>query len=84
MPYRISFEPNPKPEDVSILENGIIEGEMKKRGHDPIELFAFFIRDENNKVLIPKPIYKMSEKSKKYFEKSEKILNISFLLELLR
>jgi ribosomal protein S18 acetylase RimI-like enzyme len=51
MPNKISFEPNPKPEDVAILENGIIDGEIRKNGHQAIETFAFFIRDDNNSVL---------------------------------
>jgi ribosomal protein S18 acetylase RimI-like enzyme len=51
MTYRISFELNPKPEDVSVLEHGIVDDAMQKRGVDPVEFFAFFIRDENNKIL---------------------------------
>ncbi len=42
MQYRISFEANPKPEDVAILERGIIEGALEKAGYATSERFAFF------------------------------------------
>ncbi len=51
MTYKITFEMNPAAADVRMLENGITQDAVDKRGHDPVEFFAFFVRDENNKIL---------------------------------
>ena len=51
MPYQISFDANPKAEDIQILGNGILEFARQKKGHGPIEFFAFYIRDEENKIV---------------------------------
>jgi len=50
MIYTISYEANPHADDVQILGNGIMEYAKLKKGHKPIDFFAFFIRDENNKI----------------------------------
>ena len=47
MTYNISYEANPRQYDMELLGKGI----MEYRGHDPIEFFAFFIKDENDKIL---------------------------------
>lgn len=46
----ITYEENPKPQDIQVLGDGIIEYAKLKKGHGPIEFFAYFIRDENNKI----------------------------------
>ena len=51
MQYRISFEINPNPKDVAILERGIAAGALGKAGHNSSDRFAFFIRGDNNEVL---------------------------------
>lgn len=48
--YIIKQEINPHYEDVQVLGTGIMEYATQKRGHKPIEFFAFFIRDENNVI----------------------------------
>lgn len=50
MIYNIIFESNPHPEDIQILGNGIIAHARLKKGHKPIDFFAFFIRDESNQI----------------------------------
>ena len=35
---------------MQVLGNGIMEYAKQRKGHGPIEFFAFFIRDESNKI----------------------------------
>ena len=49
--YKIDFESNPKSEDTQILGDGISENAKIKKGHKPVSFFAFFIRDENGKIV---------------------------------
>lgn len=52
MQYTISYEENPKLEDILILENGIKEYDDKqKKRNNHIVSFAFFMRDENGKIV---------------------------------
>jgi len=51
MTYKIDFEPNPKNEDTQILCNGITNEAVKKKDLKPVSFFAFFIRDENAKIV---------------------------------
>ena len=51
MTYTISFESNPSQKDLQVLDDGIIEYAAQQKGQDPIELFSFFIRDKNNKIM---------------------------------
>jgi|GEM_PF-4248608 len=51
MNYRISYEQNPKPEDIQILNDGISEQAKQKKEMNPLGFFAFFIRDENEKII---------------------------------
>ncbi len=48
--YIIQQEINPHHDDVQVLGTGIMEYATQKKGHNPIEFFAFFIRDENNVI----------------------------------
>jgi len=50
MVYNITHDKNPKPEDTHILSEGIANYARLKKGHQPIEHFSFFIRDEANKI----------------------------------
>ena len=47
---KIVYEANPHHDEMQVLGNGIMEYAKQKKGHGPIEFFAFFIRDENNKI----------------------------------
>ena len=51
MNYQISYEANPKSEDVQILDNGIMEQAIQKKGMKQPDCFAFFIHDENKKII---------------------------------
>ncbi len=51
MIYRIVYEANPHPDDVQLLNNGIAENTKQKREMKPLDFFAFFIRDENEKIV---------------------------------
>ncbi|HEV2524210.1 MAG TPA: GNAT family N-acetyltransferase [Gammaproteobacteria bacterium] len=51
MTYKINYEANPSPKDIQVLGDGIIEYALQQKSHKPMEFFAFFVRDENNKVL---------------------------------
>lgn len=50
MSYTISFDKNPRSEDIQIICDGYMENAYKLKGHKPIEFFAFFIRDNNNQI----------------------------------
>jgi len=50
MTYKITHETNPQKNDVQVLGDGIMEYARQKKGHKPIDFFAFFIRDENNQI----------------------------------
>lgn len=47
MNYQISYETNPKSEEIQVLNDGIMEQAKQKKGMKQLEFFAFFIRDEN-------------------------------------
>lgn len=48
--YSIKREKNPHHDDVQVLGAGIMDYATQKKGHNPIEFYAFFIRDENNAI----------------------------------
>lgn len=48
---KIIYEPNPDSKDVNTLKQGIIDYANSKKGHKPMEPFAFFIRDEQGNVI---------------------------------
>ena len=51
MNYTINFEQHPKADDIQILCDGISENAKIKMGHKAVSFFAFFIRDENGKIV---------------------------------
>lgn len=51
MNYQISYEKNPKSEDLQILNDGIFEQAKQKKGMKPLDFFAFFIRDEHGAII---------------------------------
>jgi GNAT superfamily N-acetyltransferase len=51
MNYQISYEKNPSAEDIQLLNNGIMEHAKQKNGMKQLEFFAFFLRDENGKIV---------------------------------
>ena len=50
MTYTILFENNPDPNSVQVLGDRIQEYANKQKGHEPLDFYAFFIRDENNEI----------------------------------
>ncbi len=51
MNYQISYEINPKSEDIQILNDGIMEQAKQKKGMKQLNFFAFFIRNENGEII---------------------------------
>ena len=51
MNYQINYEANPKPEDKQTLNDGITEQAKQKKGMKQLDFFAFFIRDEDSKIV---------------------------------
>jgi GNAT superfamily N-acetyltransferase len=51
MPYSIRLELNPKPEDIQIIGNGIMQFAKQRTKHKPMEFFAVFVRDSNQTIL---------------------------------
>lgn len=51
MNYQISYEPNPSSEEIQLLNNGISEQAIQKKGMKPLAFAAFFIRDESGKMI---------------------------------
>lgn len=51
MTFQLSFEEKPHPDDIQVLSHGIMDHAQKKKGFNPLEFFAFFIRDSSNAVV---------------------------------
>lgn len=51
MNYQISYETNPKSEDIQILNDGIMKEAKQKKGMKQLDFFAFYIRDETGKIV---------------------------------
>jgi len=51
MRYKIYFDSNPRNEDTQILCDGITHEALKKKDLKPVSFFAFFIRDDNEKIV---------------------------------
>ena len=51
MNYHISYEANPQSADIQILNDGISKQAKQKKGMKQLDFFAFFIRDEQGKVV---------------------------------
>jgi len=49
--YSIQYEPNPTQDDIQILQDGIQAYASLKKNQPQMEFFAFFIRNEDNKIL---------------------------------
>jgi len=49
--YQITFETNPSPDDIQVLGDNIMAHAKQQKNQDSLKFFAFFIRDENNKVM---------------------------------
>ncbi|MBP6951636.1 MAG: N-acetyltransferase [Alphaproteobacteria bacterium] len=49
--FPITYEPKPSSEDVAVLDQGIEDNARLKKGMDPIEPFAFFVKDQKGQVL---------------------------------
>lgn len=48
---KIQYEENPDSKDIHVLMQGLIDYARIKKGHKPMEPFAFFVRDENGKIV---------------------------------
>lgn len=51
MTYTLQFEEQPKAEDIQLLSTGIMDYAAMQRGHDRLQFFAFFIRDEHQTIV---------------------------------
>ncbi len=51
MKYTITYESDPRSEDIQILNDGLKEHMINKRDLKPISFFGYFIKDENDKVI---------------------------------
>ncbi|SPX60420.1 GNAT family N-acetyltransferase [Legionella feeleii] len=51
MIYPISYDANPKFEDIQRLNDGIMEQAKKKKGMKQLDFFAFFMRDEDGNIV---------------------------------
>jgi ribosomal protein S18 acetylase RimI-like enzyme len=51
MTYQLIFENNPLPEDIQILGDAIMKQATEKKGFNPLDFFAFFIRDKQNTIV---------------------------------
>jgi ribosomal protein S18 acetylase RimI-like enzyme len=50
MNYKIAYESNPNRDDINFLWREITQIAIETQGHKPHESFAYFMRDENNKI----------------------------------
>lgn len=50
MKYLINYEPNPKHEEVNVIWEGISENAQSEKGHKPGKPFAYFIKDESERI----------------------------------
>lgn len=51
MNYEISYESNPKPEDIQLLNDAITAIAKQKKGMKALDFFAFFIRDNDGTII---------------------------------
>ncbi len=51
MKYQITSERNPTLDDLQILNDGIAKQAKQKKDMKQLDFFAFFIRDENSKIV---------------------------------
>lgn len=48
--HPVSYEPNPHPQDLALLNQGIAAYAQQKTTQPPIEFFTFFVRDTANNI----------------------------------
>ena len=51
MNYQITYEKNPKSEDIQVLNDGIMKQAKQKKGMKQLDFFAFFIRDNDGAIV---------------------------------
>jgi hypothetical protein len=51
MTLKLSFEEHQNQEDIQVLIRCITDNAKQQCGFDALDFFAFFIRDENNKIV---------------------------------
>lgn len=51
MKYEISYESNPKSEDIQLLNDAITEIAKQKKGMKALDFFGFFIRNEDGTIV---------------------------------
>lgn len=51
MKYTISYEKNPNADDTQLLNDAIMEQAKQKKGMKQLDFFAFFIRDEEGRIV---------------------------------
>ncbi|MBX9587123.1 MAG: GNAT family N-acetyltransferase [Gammaproteobacteria bacterium] len=51
MKYTISYESDPRHQDIQILYDGLKEHMIAKRDLKPISFFGYFIKDENDNIV---------------------------------
>ncbi|KTD10603.1 N-acetyltransferase GCN5 [Legionella gratiana] len=51
MNYEISYESNPKPKDIQLLNDAITAIAKQKKGMKALDFFAFFIRDKDRTII---------------------------------
>ncbi len=51
MKYTISYESEPRHEDIQILYDGLKDHMIVKRDLKPISFFGYFIKDDNDKIV---------------------------------
>jgi GNAT superfamily N-acetyltransferase len=51
MTYKIDYEANPRGEDVQFLNDRIMEYAKQKKQMKQLEFFAFYVRDENGRIV---------------------------------
>jgi ribosomal protein S18 acetylase RimI-like enzyme len=51
MNYKILYEANPNPDDIQLLNDGIAAHTKQKREMKPLNFFAFFVKDEDQKIV---------------------------------
>lgn len=51
MKLQLSFEKNPHPDDIQVIGDGIMAYANQEKGFQPLDFFAFFIRDPNHLIM---------------------------------
>ena len=51
MTHQVIFENNPRPEDIQVLGDAIMNQATQKKGFKPLDFFSLFIREEDNTIV---------------------------------